>query len=66
MGRRAVLLRMFTHTAGQNNTKQVQFLVIYLFIYLFILLLFTFKRSLSGTLYFDFQTYFDKAIVGAT
>lgn len=35
MGRRAVLLRMFTHTAGQNNIKQVQFLAFYLFIYSF-------------------------------
>lgn len=37
MGRRAVLLRMFTHTAGQNNIKQVQFLVIYLFIHFIVI-----------------------------
>ena len=37
MGRRAVLLRMFTHTAGQNNIKQVQFLVVYLFIHFIVI-----------------------------
>ena len=37
MGRRAVLLRMFTHTAGQNNIKQVQFLAFYLFIHFIVI-----------------------------